>query len=145
MPYCSSERMIQGYDEPEITIGSEEVNDEWDEAEPLVVTVTVNVDTNITWPCAGCGQEAKVGDLSLEEIVEHVCDSGEYTADEIATRGFNLNLEDPEFTESGGGRYKKAMQGCSIEATLTCSLCGGQDHLTLADNMAASYYEAQAH
>lgn len=105
------------------------------------ISVTVDVVRN----CADCSTELKRGSFEMEESVpiEEGCKFRKQP--ESTTHGHELEVEaeDPEVSESGGGRYKKNMIGAEISYTVKCSNEGCQyEHKgTLTDEMAAGSFD----
>lgn len=149
MPYCSSDGKLAGYDEPEFEINSEEVSEPSTNDE-ATTSVTVSLAVQCNWPCASCGTTSKTGELEMEVEVEHTCDLEGDDDDEVesdfAGREFTLQIDDDiTYEDSGGGRYKKALQGATVTGGVTCSRCDGTESWSVTETQAASYYETEAH
>jgi uncharacterized protein (DUF983 family) len=103
------------------------------------ITATVRIHKD----CGECGTELKEATLELEASADdafmkaHGPDAeGEHELqfDEMA---------EPEATETRDNpgrpaRYQKTLFGATLDVTVTCSTCGDETHVTLADSVPAS-------
>lgn len=76
---------------------------------------TISGDVRLTRNCAECSTELKDYTYSIEQQVD--------VPEGHEGEGHDLELEhdDPEVVESGGGRYAKNMIGVSFECRIRCS------------------------
>lgn len=148
MPFrCTSTEKFASYDEAEAEVESEEVNGS-------TYTATVRC----VRPCAECGEEASEYTFEVYEDFEcercgtecpghdpggNVLDKDE-NGDPIDPVEVEFTLEltnDPEISESGGGRYKKNIFTCTVSAEILCGCCGDTIMVGASDEAAASSFE----
>lgn len=109
--------------------------------------VTLSITASVVRNCAECGQELKRGEFETEVTTlipesEREC-KGEIAADAPRHHDINVEVEDEEPVESGGGRYAKNMVGFSASYKVTCGNRGCSLALTgdVEDSMAASNFD----
>ena len=104
---------------------------------------SVSVETSISRTCAECSQELKTGnfstDLDFEDAIEkHYKESkGCANKDDL-----EVEVQDVEPVEEGGGRYAKSYYGFSATVIVKCNTC--EEEITsqgVSDKMAASHMD----
>ena len=113
---CPSCEKFTSMDEPQC---------EWDSGPDLEVTddgaengeasFGLTGSIRITRSCADCGTELKEATLDMEETITLTLPEG-VSADDV-----ELDADDPEGSESGGGRYKKNMIGADVSYRLNAN------------------------
>lgn len=158
MPYCSSEGKLAGYEECEVEIQSENVNEN-----------TAEFEVHMFRPCSSCGTESAIYDTSLEVDIEHQCkcECADPSTSTSHAEDCHLFGEEPEYTISsceasaddymqthsrtgklltGPMRYRKHLFAAVVTAQIECSLCSETFDVTAEErDIAASYFEAEAH
>lgn len=144
MPRCTSTGLFASYDEPEATVESEELAEG-----------TLSIEVRVVRPCAECSEEMAEYTFSMEEDVEcprcgAECNtecSGEHERDEDGNKVDTApilqleSVDEPDVSESGGGRYKKNIFTCTVSAEILCTCCNQSFDVTVSDDAAASYFE----
>jgi len=145
MPYCSSEQRLQGFDDLEAEITTEDLSD-----------TSLSFEVHLNRPCASCGTEAGYYDLELSLDFEHECN--EDNVDEDAKEDeatFELEssevepVDDVQTTDRHGKRitnprYQRRLLGAQVTATIHCERCGETWDETLQDTVAASSFEVES-
>ena len=102
---------------------------------------SVSVSASISRTCAECSQELKTGSFDNEvdfdeEIGKHF-DGSKGCANK---EDLEVEVEDVESVEEGGGRYKKSYYGYSAVIVVKCNTCEEEiARKDVTDKMAASY------
>lgn len=114
-------------------------------SEDGIVTCTVSLSR--TSEC--CGEEMKTAELELEEdlgaVLEEHCDKGEEREDGEDEHELDVEEDNVDQIEEGGGRYQKSYFGARVSFSVTCS-CQPKDSSPLhsgsfEDKVAASEME----
>lgn len=135
-PNC--EKMVS-YGDPEMEVQNEEVDEDGN----------VQVTIRMALTCADCGGELKDNEFELETQVEHKCKPENLKKEEERKEGFELGLDEPEFTEDYRpktnkqgkpipSRYQKHFYGVTIVGNVTCNRCEEEIAIEMSDDCQAS-------
>lgn len=122
---------------PTLEFQEPELEGEVEVSEDLVVTATVRIERNSE--C--CGELMKSATLEMEETLDaSALFTKHFDTNDRPMPGHELEIEaeDPEQVEEGGGRYAKSYFGASIGYTIKCAKCNDTYTGVLTDKVAAS-------
>jgi hypothetical protein len=136
---CPDCQKFVSYDEGEVEIESEEIDDDG------LVRITVRVPL----PCAECGQDLKEAAIEVEEQIEHDCEKyyedpeGEiYTLDNVdAEFHSRRQTKDRHGKPIKSYRYQKQFYGAEITGDVTCNRCGEEIAFSATAEEQASYFD----
>jgi hypothetical protein len=146
VPYCSTERKQQGFEE-EI-----EFQTNIDDVEVTEDGFHLSGTVEMTRNCAGCGQGISTATLEIDESVDHHCPKGTKGIDD--REGELSDFEDPEMVDEyetkdrrgkpiKSARFQKHLIGASLSGSIKCSACGEEIDVSWEDKIPASEFQTE--